>query len=588
MATATLSGVPTTISDAESTSGWTGDTFSLNPDVKVEGSNSVECVMTPGNNSSQEIYYTGFTAADLSAVHLRLWFNISFVANLAASNPIEVFISDGTNTAYWVAYAAPGDYPGGWQQAVVYTGDTPSSGTKPTGNSTRVGMRFSVATRPRNAVNSWFDAWYYGDGFVVTGGTSGDELTWADIAVADAVYAYGIVKEVDGVYFLAGDIQIGDGTSTTYFKPESQIAVFKDLSVSASLYNIEFVDSASGLTNIDIVGGTWAAAGTQNYTITASDTDINSFSMDGVQISQAGLSTFHAGASVTNCVFNSCLQVDPSTATFQDNTFSNSVDTGGALLYPNTETNIKNLTFINCDNGVEMDSTTTNSGAKTSFSFDNFIFDDEAGNFDVNNTSGVALSVSKTNGTNANSSTGSSVTFTGAAVSLSFKVKDSFDDSNLQGARVLAWVTSNANNAAMPYDATVSITGSGTTATVAHTAHGMSSGDWVIISGANEDVYNGTYQITVTGANAYTYTTNETVASSPATGTIKSNFALLSGLTDVNGEITDSWPINSDQPFSYRIAKGTSPAPYFVRSTGSDTLSSTSGKSITQSLIRDQ
>ena len=67
--------------------------------------------------------------------------------------------------------------------------------------------------------------------------------------------------------------------------------------------------------------------------------------------------------------------------------------------------------------------------------------------------------------------------------------------------------------------ASVTITRSGSTATVAWVGHGLSSDAWVLIAGATQTEYNGAQRITVTGANAFTYTVSGTPAT-PATGTI--------------------------------------------------------------------
>lgn len=64
----------------------------------------------------------------------------------------------------------------------------------------------------------------------------------------------------------------------------------------------------------------------------------------------------------------------------------------------------------------------------------------------------------------------------------------------------------------------VSITSSGTTATVTHTDHGLKTGDYVTIAGATEAVFNTTAAITVTGANTYTYTMLATNNGLAATG----------------------------------------------------------------------
>lgn len=65
----------------------------------------------------------------------------------------------------------------------------------------------------------------------------------------------------------------------------------------------------------------------------------------------------------------------------------------------------------------------------------------------------------------------------------------------------------------------VSITRAGSTATATVTAHGYSTNDEVIVTGANQTEYNGSFVITVTGSDTFTYTVSGTPAS-PATGTI--------------------------------------------------------------------
>lgn len=426
MATAVLTSVPSTISLAESVTGWTGNSFSLEPDIKKQGSNSVSCAQT--TNGNNDVYYTGFTAANLNAVHLRLWFNISFVGNLATSNQIQVFISDGTNTAYWTIQN-PGDYAGGWSQAVIYTANTPTSGTKPSGNSTRVGMRFVTSTKPRNVpANSWFDAWYYGDGYTVTGGTNGDEIDLSHIASLDKIQAYNIIERLDDVYFLAGNVIIGNGNTTTWFKSGQKIQ-FKDLPISSTLYGIDYVGSGC---NVNITGGSIGAAGTRNYHFDASDTNVT-FTMTGVQFAKCSSTTFAPGQTITACVFDNCGQVDPSTSAFNGITFSNSTDVNGACLFPSDDSNISDLIFINCDNGIEYNS----SSDSTSPKFDDFKFDDSAGNYDVNNTSGSSVNIALVNGSNANSynTSGSAVTFS-ASITIKFTITDEDTGSALQYARI--------------------------------------------------------------------------------------------------------------------------------------------------------
>lgn len=71
------------------------------------------------------------------------------------------------------------------------------------------------------------------------------------------------------------------------------------------------------------------------------------------------------------------------------------------------------------------------------------------------------------------------------------------------------------------------LTSASTTATVTHAAHGLDTGDSITIYGATQPEYNGTYTITVTGVNTFTYTFAGS-GTTPATGTI---YYVKSGLT---------------------------------------------------------
>lgn len=91
-------------------------------------------------------------------------------------------------------------------------------------------------------------------------------------------------------------------------------------------------------------------------------------------------------------------------------------------------------------------------------------------------------------------------------------------------------------------DGAVSIASSGTTATVTHVAHGASSGDTVLILGAVEEEYNGSFEVTVVDADTYTYTIVDN-GNTAATGTIFARYSSvgvdLHGMhefIDINGD----------------------------------------------------
>ena len=98
----------------------------------------------------------------------------------------------------------------------------------------------------------------------------------------------------------------------------------------------------------------------------------------------------------------------------------------------------------------------------------------------------------------------------------------------------------------LPFEDTVTITHSTTTATVSHTAHGMADGDKVVIRNADQNPYNGVFAITNSSANAYDYVMGSDPGTN-ATGTIDATGAVLEGLTNASGQISASAAYTVDQ-----------------------------------------
>ena len=101
----------------------------------------------------------------------------------------------------------------------------------------------------------------------------------------------------------------------------------------------------------------------------------------------------------------------------------------------------------------------------------------------------------------------------------------------------------------------VSITRSGSTATVAHRNHGLANGASVSIRGATQDEYNGIYTISNVSTNAYDYTVSGTPAT-PATGSPTSTAVILSDVTDEFGILqTASFNFTIDQPITGKVRR---------------------------------
>ena len=155
---------------------------------------------------------------------------------------------------------------------------------------------------------------------------------------------------------------------------------------------------------------------------------------------------------------------------------------------------------------------------------------------------------------------------------------------DIQNARVI--IETADGTGPFPYEESVTIVRSGSTATVTHTGHGLETNDKVAIRNADQHEYNGVKTITVTGANSYTYTVSGT-PDTPATGTIISSFVAIQALTDVNGEVTMVRVFPSDQPIKGFARKSTS-SPFYKDGIINGTVDSVDGFSGSVALVLDE
>lgn len=140
-----------------------------------------------------------------------------------------------------------------------------------------------------------------------------------------------------------------------------------------------------------------------------------------------------------------------------------------------------------------------------------------------------------------------------------------------------------------PFEESVTIARSGSTATVTHTGHGMASNDKVLISGdaTTEPEYIGVKQITFIDANSYSYTVSGS-PTTPASGTITSTFVALQGTTDgVTGVLSTTRVYPSDQPVVGWTRKMSS-APYYKEGILTGDISSSTGYIVSAVMPLDQ
>jgi hypothetical protein len=282
------------------------------------------------------------------------------------------------------------------------------------------------------------------------------------------------------------------------------------------------------------------------------------------------------GHYITTVTFDSCGQVDLGAVESRGLTFTGYAGAADAALLWSGTIDIKNSQFLANTRGIEHPTATG-----SPFAYDNLTF---SGNtFDVNNSSGASISINLNNGSDATTSTGSTVTFLGQSVTLTITARDQGDSTLIEGAAVTVLA---AANTAFPYQESVTITRSGSTATVSHTAHGLATGNKVLIEGADQNEYNRIKTITVTGVDAYTFTVSGT-PTTPATGTIKATAVLIDGLTNASGVISDTRVYSVDQAIEGYAAKGTT-SPIYKRLPLGGTVDKDNGVSITAFMVSDE
>jgi hypothetical protein len=401
----------------------------------------------------------------------------------------------------------------------------------------------------------------------------------------------GLFQNNNGTFLLKGLMSIGQtGTSATFSDSNKTILIDDTPSTFAGFNKIAFNNTSTSVTWTNI---TFKALGTFSKG-EFEMIDNCTANMTGCSFIDMSTLAFYNNATLTGCAFIGCgiinhrgsvmtacdFQGYEGTANTAYLKFNQSFDPDG---------NMDDCSFTKgtaATHAIEFGTVSplTMTLRGISFSGYNATDDQNDSTLWIRRTSGtVTINLVECTGNISYKSDGATVVLVPGAVTTQITVKDIESGSVISGARVLCWVTDNANYF---YQASVSITGSGTTATVSHTAHGMATGDNVIIAGVNEDVYNGAYTVTVTGANSYTYTTNETIGSSPATGTPISTFAIINEATDGSGIANDSRPFSVDQPMAGWVRQGTT-APYYIGQSFSDTIDSVIGFSVTIQLVRD-
>ena len=247
-----------------------------------------------------------------------------------------------------------------------------------------------------------------------------------------------------------------------------------------------------------------------------------------------------------------------------------------------TADSVRDITIIGANKGILL----KKAGAgNVTYNFRNIKFAGNTNDVRVDFPSGSTVTINILNGgdTPTIDNVNGSTVVVSNPVTVAINVKDNLGV-NLQNARVLLEASDGTGD--FPFEETIVITRSGSTATVAHTAHGLATGGIAVIRGADQPEYNGPHTITVTTANTYTYTVSGAPAT-PATGTLISSGAMINALTNASGNVTGSRTFVLDQPVKGTVRKSTS-SPRFKSFPLLDTIDNALGLSINIQMVIDE
>jgi hypothetical protein len=366
-----------------------------------------------GQVSQTTSHFTGsVTSFSLVGRRIFTWLSGPAGVNTIANGGYRIVIGDGTNTrAYYVggrdvsAFAASG-----WFGYTLDGDSLPTAFAQLLGSAqpnlaaiTLVGIGFNVQAKAvGNSPNVFWDVMRVGTGLTIAGGTSGDPGTFKNISDLDELTtnAWGVLRRVDeGVYGCQGRLTFGVTNAATHFEDTNALVFLEGVLSGTDFYRLTVQGSAShdnvfrlgarlgsGETSIGVSGVTIQSA--RPWQLIA-DSANSTIELLGCTIRGASQGIGLRGEA-RSCTFDNNGQIVANDALLRKNAISGSTVTTGAMLW-NASINIQECAFNGNNRAIQHTSTGT-------FTYTNLTF---SGNtYDINNTSGGALTVNASGSSN--------------------------------------------------------------------------------------------------------------------------------------------------------------------------------------------
>jgi hypothetical protein len=534
---------------------------------------------------------------DLSAadVHVGAWLWHTHFAVLTA---LRLRVASNSASGDYDEHTIPlTEYPpeGGWLRIWIDISRTPeNTGGSALDEATAryFGPTASLPSVGGNAANLVLDAVDHATAGLLLTGTSG---VFQDFLTADpgnTTNKYGVVTQRSGIIFCQARLTFGSSSSLA-FSDSGFTIVFPQQSLVGSAFMGVTCDLQHASTAITFTGGSFQSPGAVKGDFVVTGTT-GALTASGCAFSGLRIVTLTSACTMPACVFRGTGVITAAGADLDDSVFSGyEGSANSSLLVWNVNTDpdgkLNNTAFTKgtaATHAIEFGTTspTTMTLRGIAFSGYNASHTQNDSTLHIKRTTGdVTINLIGCTGNISYRSDGANVILVVDPVTTLITTRNS---AGAVVASVRVLVEAGDGTGDLPFEETVTISRSGSVASVAHTAHGLVAGDKVAIRGAVQQEYNGVFAITNITTNAYDYTVSGSPAT-PATGTIKSTGVVLEGLTNGSGVISASRTFTVDQNVRGKARKSTT-APFFKSSDFTDVVDSLVGLTKTVQMTSDQ
>ena len=465
------------------------------------------------------------------------------LATIAAGG-MKFLIGSGSN-AYRQFYVGGKDTLefGGWVLVAVNENATAdnTTGSPTAGVESWFGGLWNLPSGgPTKGAPAAIDGIRYGRAdIVITNGTAPDAAaSFSGILtnLETASLRYGMLALRDGAYFNSGLMQLGtSGTAVRFEESNKTIFIRQHPHATANFNTWEVVNASSSVT---LTSCAFKALGTTTPGRWL-NTDNATVALTGCSFVDMGTFTFLSNTTASACNWLGCDQIDAGGATMTNSTvggYEGTADTSALVWNVATDPNGKldGMVFTKgtaSTHAIEFGTSSPLTMTLTDIDFSGYNASDgqtDSALYFARTTGTINITMSGTTpSVPSYKSAGATINVIAGAVTVSVTATES-DGTAIQNARVL--LRASNGTGPFPYDETVTISNSGTTATVTHTSHGMATNDYVQITGGDLEENNGVFQITVTDANTYTYTMSSAPTGGSGTPTVvQGSYAQVTG-----------------------------------------------------------